>query len=57
VSAQSLYKWIKADSPDASNQLEAELREVHRGNLCNKKLCISRTRTCIIQPPENHNLN
>lgn len=33
VSAQSLYKWVKADSPDASDQLELELKEVRRENL------------------------
>lgn len=33
VSAQSLYKWVKADSPNAIDQLELELKEVRRENL------------------------
>lgn len=33
VSAQSLYKWVKADSPNATDQLEVELKEVRRENL------------------------
>jgi len=33
VSAQSLYKWVKADSPNAADQLGLELKEVRRENL------------------------
>jgi transposase len=33
VSAQSLYKWVKVDSPGATDQLELELKEVRRENL------------------------
>lgn len=33
VSAQSLYKWVKAHSPDANLQVELELKEVRRENL------------------------
>jgi len=33
VSAQSLYKWIKACAPDEKDRYEAEIREVRRENL------------------------
>ncbi len=33
VSVQSLYKWVKAYAPDASDRYEAELKEVRRENL------------------------
>ena len=33
VSAQSLYKWIKACAPDEKDRFEAEIREVRRENL------------------------
>ena len=33
VSAQSLYKWVKAYAPDEKERYEAEIREVRRENL------------------------
>ncbi len=33
VSIQSLYKWVKAYSPNAMDRYEAELKEVRRENL------------------------
>lgn len=33
VSVQSLYKWVKAYAPDATDRYEAELKEVRRENL------------------------
>ena len=33
VSVQSLYKWVKAYSPDATDRYEVELKEVRRENL------------------------
>lgn len=33
VSAQSLYKWVKAASPTKENELEREVSEVKRENL------------------------
>ena len=33
VSIQSLYKWIKQYSPDATERVEEELREVRKDNL------------------------
>lgn len=33
VSAQSLYKWVKACAPDEKERYEAEIREVRRENL------------------------
>lgn len=33
VSAQSLYKWVKASSPNEHDRLEAEMREVKQENL------------------------
>lgn len=33
VSAQSLYKWVKENSPNVADRYEAELREVRRENL------------------------
>ena len=33
ISAQSLYKWIKACAPDEKDRFEAEIREVRSGNL------------------------
>ena len=33
VSVQSLYKWVKLHSPNATDQYEVELKEVRRENL------------------------
>jgi transposase len=33
VSLQSLYKWVKEYSPNATDRYEAELKEVRRENL------------------------
>lgn len=33
VSAQSLYKWLKAYAPDEKDRYEAEIREVKKENL------------------------
>ncbi len=33
VSVQSLYKWVKTYSPNATDQFEAEIKEVRRENL------------------------
>lgn len=33
VSVQSLYKWVKTYSPNATDRYEAELKEVRRENL------------------------
>jgi transposase len=33
VSVQSLYKWLKEYSPEATDRYEAELKEVRRENL------------------------
>lgn len=33
ISVQSLYKWVKAYSPNATDRYEAELKEVRRENL------------------------
>lgn len=33
VSAQSLYKWLKAYSPDEKDRYEAEIRELRKQNL------------------------
>lgn len=33
VSAQSLYKWVKADSPSKDEELEVELQVIKRENL------------------------
>mgnify|MGYP003144459163 CR=1 FL=1 len=33
VSAQSLYKWVKAASPTRENELEREISETKRENL------------------------
>lgn len=33
VSIQSLYKWIKQYSPDATERVEEELREIKKDNL------------------------
>lgn len=33
VSVQSLYKWVKAYSPNATDRYEAEIKEVRRENL------------------------
>lgn len=33
VSAQSLYKWVKAGSPSKDEELEAELSTIRRENL------------------------
>ncbi len=33
VSVQSLYKWIKAYSPDGTQRIEAELKEIKQDNL------------------------
>ncbi len=33
VSVQSLYKWVKAYSPNTADRYEAELKEVRRENL------------------------
>ncbi len=33
VSAQSLYKWVKACEPDEKDRFEAEIREIRRENL------------------------
>ncbi len=33
VSVQSLYKWVKTYSPNATDRFEAEIKEVRRENL------------------------
>ena len=33
ISVQSLYKWVKVYSPNATDRYEAELKEVRRENL------------------------
>lgn len=33
ISVQSLYKWVKVYSPNATDRFEAELKEVRRENL------------------------
>ncbi len=33
ISGQSLYKWVKVYSPNATDRYEAELKEVRRENL------------------------
>jgi transposase len=33
VSVQSLYKWVKVYSPNATDRYEAEIKEVRRENL------------------------
>ena len=33
VSVQSLYKWVKAYSPNTTDRYEAEIKEVRRENL------------------------
>ena len=33
ISVQSLYKWVKEYSPNATDRYEAELKEVRRENL------------------------
>ena len=33
ISVQSLYKWVKVYSPNATDHYEAELKEVRRENL------------------------
>ena len=36
ISVQSLYKWVKVYSPNATDRYEAELKEVRRENLALK---------------------
>ncbi|MCA9458432.1 MAG: transposase [Nitrospira sp.] len=33
ISVQSLYKWVKVYSPNATDRYEAEIKEVRRENL------------------------
>ena len=33
ISVQSLYKWVKVSSPNATDRYEAEFKEVRRENL------------------------